>query len=82
MLVDNREIDWAEVEEIGEKGRDIYEGGIENQLQGDFGRYIAVDVDDGNFLVDDDLVTVLARFRKEFGQRRVWTTRIGDPIRA
>lgn len=77
------ELDWDQVDEIGRRARSIYSAQLQEQLEASsWGKFVAIDVASGDFIVAADLVELINRYKAQFGSRAVWTTRIGDPIHA
>ena len=67
-----------ELSAAGKKARELYEGGIRQKVEADnFGRYIVIDVNSGDYEVGDDHMTLTDRLFARHENPSLYLLRIG-----
>lgn len=67
-------------DEHGRLGDDMYEGKIKPLVQeGNHGRIVAIDVDSGDYELDDDSLPATMRLLARRPDAQIWCVRIGYP---
>lgn len=66
-------------EEIARRGKELYEKGIRAQVETveNIGKIISIDVETGDYEIDDDLVVTSRRLQAKHTNAAIWTERIG-----
>lgn len=66
-------------EEIARRGEELYERSIRDRVEiaENVGKIISIDIDTGNYEIDDDLVVACYRLRSKQPDAIIWTERIG-----
>ncbi|BAY22255.1 hypothetical protein NIES2100_20180 [Calothrix sp. NIES-2100] len=66
-------------EEIAQQGGELYERSIRNQVEipENIGKIISIDIDSGDYEIDDDLVVSCHRLQAKQPNAVIWTERIG-----
>jgi hypothetical protein len=68
------------LEELDNLAKDIFEQRVQPALGAkDEGKFIAIDVDTGNYEIDEDDFTAVARLRSQIPAAEVWLMRAGYP---
>jgi hypothetical protein len=65
--------------EIARRGQDIYdrEIRIEVETSDNLGKIISIDIETGNYEIDDNLLESSSRLQKQFPDAVIWAERIG-----
>ena len=67
-------------EEIAQRGDAIYEQEIRSRLKpGDKGKFVAIDIETGEFELAPDELTASERLRARVPQAQTWLVRVGFP---
>jgi hypothetical protein len=67
-------------EELARLGSDVFERRVRPMLRpADDGRFVALDVDTGDYEVDEDDYGAVSRLRARRPTSEVWLTRVGQP---
>jgi len=62
------------------RGEEIYEGKLRDQLEAaHHGRYVAIDVDTGQFEIADDMLTAIDLVKAHRANASIYVVRIGHP---
>lgn len=65
-------------EEVGRLGDEIYERDIRQRVEADHhGKIVAIDVDTGDYAVDDTVLGAAERLRERCPDAAVWLVRVG-----
>ncbi|MGG6266201.1 hypothetical protein ACQ4M3_05095 [Leptolyngbya sp. AN03gr2] len=65
-------------EEFARRGQELYESGIRQQVEaGNEGKIVAIDIETGNFEVDENIVPAANRLFERNPDAQPWTIRIG-----
>ena len=65
-------------EELAERGQKLYESGIRQQVEaGNEGKIVAIDIETGEFEVDDNVVPATNRLFERHPDAQPWIVRIG-----
>jgi hypothetical protein len=65
-------------EELAERGQSLYESGIRQQVEaGNEGKIVAIDIETGDFEVDDNVVPATNRLFERYADAQPWVIRIG-----
>jgi hypothetical protein len=65
-------------EEIARRGQELYEAGIQQQVEaGNEGRIVAIDIETGTFEVDDNVIPATNRLFEQYPDAQPWIVRIG-----
>ncbi len=65
-------------EELAERGQKLYESGIRQQVEtGNEGKIVAIDIETGDFEVDETVVAATDRLFKRHPEAQPWGIRIG-----
>lgn len=65
-------------EEIARRGQALYEAGIRQQVEaGNYGRIVAIDIENEAFEVDDNVVPATERLFERYPDAQPWVIRIG-----
>ncbi len=65
-------------EELAQRGQDLYESGIREQVEaGNKGKIVAIDIETGDFEVDETLMGATDRLFERQPDAQPWTLRIG-----
>lgn len=65
-------------EELADRGQKLYESGIRQQVEvGNTGKIVAIDIESGDFEVDDDVVPATNRLFERYPNAQPWVIRIG-----
>jgi hypothetical protein len=66
-------------EEIAQRGQELYENQIRTQVETleNIGKIISIDVESGDYEIDDDLLTSCRRLQTRHSNPILWTERIG-----
>ena len=65
-------------EELAQRGQELYESGIQQQVEtGNNGKIVAIDIETGFFEVDENLVTATSRLFEQYPDAQPWVIRIG-----
>jgi hypothetical protein len=68
------------LEELGRLADEVYEKQIRPKLQpSDDDKFIAIDVDTGEFEIDSDDYTAVMRLRNRIPEAEIWLSRVGQP---
>jgi hypothetical protein len=68
------------VEEVARLGEEAFARRVRPVLRPeDDGRFVAVDVDSGDYEADDDDIAAVARLRLRRPKAEVWLGRVGEP---
>ncbi len=68
------------LEELGRLGPEVYERRVRPMLRPeDDGKFVAIDVETGEFEVDDDDYTAAMRLRTRIPEADMWLERAGRP---
>jgi hypothetical protein len=64
---------------IARRGQDLYSRSIRSQVETreQIGKIIAIDLDTGNYEIDDNLLEAIDRLRSQFPDATIWSERIG-----
>lgn len=64
---------------IARRGQDLYNRSIRSQVEmrENIGKIIAIDLDTGNYEIDDNLLAAIDRLHAQFPDAIVWAERIG-----
>jgi hypothetical protein len=64
---------------IARRGQDLYNRSIRTQVEtrDNVGKIIAIDLDTGNYEIDDNLLEAIDRLQAQFPDAIVWAERIG-----
>ena len=66
-------------EEFSRRGQKIFDSRISKKLQGeDPAKIVAIDIDSGDFEVDDDMIPAVERLRQRRPEAQVWMRRVGS----
>ncbi len=66
-------------EELAQRGQDLYESGIREQVEaGNEGKILAIDIETGNFEVDENVVPATNRLFERHPDAQPWVIRIGQ----
>ena len=66
-------------EEFSRRGQKIFDSEISKKLQGeDPEKIVAIDIDSGDFEVDDDMIPAVERLRQRRPEAQVWMRRVGS----
>jgi hypothetical protein len=66
-------------EEIARRGGEIYERDIEPHLNAkDKGKFVAIDIETGEFEIDADQAAASHRLRERIPQSQTWLLRVGS----
>ncbi len=70
----------SSAQEIGQRGRELYENGIRARVEADHrGKYVAIDVNTGDYEVGQDRVAAAEQLRRRRPEAVVFFVRIGLP---
>jgi hypothetical protein len=65
-------------EELADRGQKLYEAGIRQQVEaGNQGKIVAIDIESGDFEVDDNVVPATNRLFERYPNAQPWVIRIG-----
>ena len=65
-------------EELAQRGQELYESGIREQVEaGNKGKIVAIDIETGDFEVDETLMGATDRLFERQPDAQPWTLRIG-----
>lgn len=65
-------------EELARRGQELYESGIRQQVEaGNDGKIVAIDIETGEFEVDETVMGSTDRLFKRLPDAQPWTLRIG-----
>ena len=65
-------------EELARRGQKLYDSGIRQQVEtGNNGKIIAIDIETGNFEVDDTIVSTTQRLFEKYPNAQPWIIRVG-----
>jgi hypothetical protein len=65
-------------EELARRGQELYESGIRQQVEADNdGKIVAIDIETGDFEVDDDTLIASDRLLERNPDAQTWFIRIG-----
>jgi peptide subunit release factor RF-3 len=65
-------------EELARHGQELYESGIRQQVEaGNEGKIVAIDIETGEFEVDDTVMAATDRLFERIPDAQPWTIRIG-----
>ncbi len=65
-------------EELAQRGQDLYESGIREQVEaGNKGKIVAIDIETGDFEVDETVMGATDRLFERQPDAQPWTLRIG-----
>jgi hypothetical protein len=65
-------------EELAERGQKLYESGIRQQVEtGNQGKIVAIDIETGEFEVDENVVPATNRLFARLPEAQPWIIRIG-----
>jgi hypothetical protein len=65
--------------EFARRGDEIYERDIKPKLKaGDKDKFVAIDIETGNFELDEDELTACDRLRARIPQAQTWLVRVGS----
>jgi hypothetical protein len=65
-------------EELADQGQKLYEAGIRQQVEaGNQGKIVAIDIESGDFEVDDNVVPATNRLFERYPNAQPWVIRIG-----
>lgn len=65
-------------EKLAQRGQELYEAGIRQQVEaGNDGKIVAIDIETGEFEVDETLMDATERLFERQPQAQPWTLRIG-----
>lgn len=66
-------------EEIAQRGKELYERQIRTQVEipENIGKIISIDVESGDYEIDDDLLTSCRHLQTRHSNPILWTERIG-----
>jgi hypothetical protein len=65
-------------EELADRGQKLYEAGIRRQVEaGNEGKIVAIDIETGEFEVDEDFVPATNRLFERHPNAQPWVIRIG-----
>ncbi|MBF2028172.1 MAG: hypothetical protein IGS48_15635 [Oscillatoriales cyanobacterium C42_A2020_001] len=65
-------------EELAQRGQELYESGIRQQVEaGNEGKIVAIDIETGDFEVDDTVMAATNRLFKRHPNAQPWGVRIG-----
>jgi len=65
-------------EELAERGQKLYESGIRQQVEtGNDGKIVAIDIETGEFEVDENVVSATNRLFARLPEAQPWIIRIG-----
>jgi hypothetical protein len=65
-------------EELAERGQKLYESGIRQQVEaGNQGKIVAIDIETGEFEVDENIVPATNRLFERYPDAQPWIIRIG-----
>jgi hypothetical protein len=65
-------------EELARRGQELYEAGIRQQVEaGNEGKIVAIDIETGEFEVNENLVTATNRLFERHPNAQPWVIRIG-----
>jgi hypothetical protein len=64
---------------IARRGQDLYNRSIRSQVETreQIGKIIAIDLDTGNYEIDDNLLEAIDRLHSQFPDATIWSERIG-----
>jgi hypothetical protein len=64
---------------IARRGQDLYNRSIRSQVETreQIGKIIAIDLDTGNYEIDDNLLEAIDRLHAQFPDATIWAERIG-----
>ncbi len=65
-------------EELARRGQELYESGVRHQVEaGNESKIVAIDIETGDFEVDDDIVPATNRLFERNPNAQPWVIRIG-----
>jgi hypothetical protein len=66
-------------EELAQRGQELYESGIQQQVEeaGNEGKIVAIDIETGAFEIDENLVPATNRLFEKYPNAQPWVIRIG-----
>ena len=66
-------------EEVAQRGKELYEKQIRTQVETpeNIGKIISIDIESGDYEIDDDLLTTCRRLQSRHHSPILWTERIG-----
>jgi hypothetical protein len=65
-------------EELARRGQELYESGIRQQVEaGNDGKIVAIDIETGEFEVDENIVPATNRLFERYPNAQPWVIRIG-----
>jgi hypothetical protein len=66
-------------EEIAQRGEQLYEQRIRSQVETDanIGKIIVIDIESGDYEIDDDLIRAGRRLQTRHPEATTWTKRVG-----
>jgi hypothetical protein len=65
-------------EQLARRGQELYESGIQQQVEaGNEGKIVAIDIETGDFEVNENLVTATNRLFERHPDAQPWVIRIG-----
>lgn len=78
MLMSYHDPDLSD-EEIAQRGKEIYEMQIRTQVETaeNIGKIISIDIESGDYEIDNDLLTTCRRLQARHTDVLLWTERIG-----
>ena len=70
-----------DLDDIARRGTELFERKIEPTLgPADAGRFVAVDINTGEYEVDDDDYAAVTRLHARVPGAEVWMARVGEPV--
>ncbi|MBN4005888.1 hypothetical protein [Nostoc sp. LPT] len=66
-------------EEVAQRGKELYDKQIRTQVETaeNIGKIISIDIESGDYDIDDDLLTTCRRLQARHDHPVLWTERIG-----
>lgn len=66
-------------EEVAQRGKELYDKQIRTQVETaeNIGKIISIDIESGDYDIDDDLLTTCRRLQARHAHPVLWTERIG-----
>ncbi len=65
-------------EDLAQRGQALYDSGIRQQVEaGNEGKIVAIDIETGNFEVDDNILPATNRLFEQHPDAQPWVIRIG-----
>lgn len=67
-------------EDLARLGSDVFEHSVRPMLRAeDEGKFVAIDIQTGEYEVDDDDYSAVARLRSRNSKAEIWLAKIGQP---